>query len=71
MSGTTSRNEIFESIEDSIIVAENKMSVLIRSDFTMLYSPFLSLSCFWFTTTTFSSLEKSIIGISSIFSDEL
>ena len=34
-SGTTSKNEIFERIEDSIITAEKRKSVVIKRDLTI------------------------------------
>ena len=43
-SGTTSRNEMLERIEDSMIVAENKINVVISIDFTILfYLPVIKL----------------------------
>ena len=89
---------MLDKIEASIIVAQNRIKVLNKIDFT-IYLPlsihnfyfvikksselynyslsdlldevFLSFSSFWFTTITFSSLAKSIIGVNSIFNDEL
>ena len=44
ISGTTSRNEMLERIEDSMIVAENKINVVISIDFTILfYLPVIKL----------------------------
>jgi len=69
------KKEIFARTEASVRTAQKRINELIKIDFVIFKLPysvlFFVFNSFGFTTITFSSLEKSIIGVTSILSDEL
>ena len=62
-SGTTRKNEIFERIEDSMIVAEKRINVLISNDFTIILPPFCHLIVFDLQQLHFQVLQNRLLEL--------